>query len=631
MRIKNCINDIGISDETKILKALAAYEYISFDIFDTLIKRNVYNPKDVFDLVEKINRINGFSNARIEAERITKNQFIKSQYSIFDIYNNFPGLDERRDEYINLELMMEYNVCIHNEMLLNIYEECKKKHKKIILISDMYLTKEQIEEILVRCNITDYYKLYVSSECGQTKGDGGLFDYVLSDLHISNKDIIHIGNSARGDFFSPLIKGISSIKIPTHFRKVDCYRKSDCIELNYLNSFINNTIQTDANAFFKFGYTSFGPLLYGFCLWLKHFTLENNIEQIFFLARDGYMIKKAYEIIDKSNDVEKYYLEVSRRSLRVPYLSMATDIDDIIKELNVSTYVTLSQIFDGIGLEMNDYVKYISNCNLSLSTTYNRDVLFNSANFRRLLKLLFEDIKRNAKKEMEQLKSYIYQFDFEKKSILIDVGWRGSIQCYLTKILDDLSIKSDINGVYFGVLENDNFDLKKDSLFGYLFDYNKRCKFDIKYFIGFFESLFLEGEGSVKSYSITNKQIKVNRYEFEYDDEMKNNVLSIQRGALAFLTSFEASNIWGEECYSEVIFSSNILRCMISPTYDEAVLFGDILFSNFNDVNYLAHPKSLVYYLFNPKCFVKDLYSSKWKYGFIKRLFGFNILGITLN
>ena len=38
--------------DLKLFKCVSKYDIVSFDIFDTLLKRNVLRPEDVFDLVE---------------------------------------------------------------------------------------------------------------------------------------------------------------------------------------------------------------------------------------------------------------------------------------------------------------------------------------------------------------------------------------------------------------------------------------------------------------------------------------------------------------------------------------------------------------------------------------------------
>ena len=41
------------SDIEKICLMFDEYRIVTFDIFDTLVKRNVYSPVDVFQLIEK--------------------------------------------------------------------------------------------------------------------------------------------------------------------------------------------------------------------------------------------------------------------------------------------------------------------------------------------------------------------------------------------------------------------------------------------------------------------------------------------------------------------------------------------------------------------------------------------------
>lgn len=61
-------------------KVLDSYAVISFDVFDTLIKRNVLYPKDLFFYEERIlvnrygNRFKDFGKRRIEVEKSNKRE-----------------------------------------------------------------------------------------------------------------------------------------------------------------------------------------------------------------------------------------------------------------------------------------------------------------------------------------------------------------------------------------------------------------------------------------------------------------------------------------------------------------------------------------------------------------------------
>lgn len=57
--------------ENHILKK---YNYISFDVFDTLIERDVPDPKDIFSIIEKTTDETDFRNKRIKAEKIARSK-----------------------------------------------------------------------------------------------------------------------------------------------------------------------------------------------------------------------------------------------------------------------------------------------------------------------------------------------------------------------------------------------------------------------------------------------------------------------------------------------------------------------------------------------------------------------------
>ena len=57
-----------------------------------------------------------------------------------------------------------------------------------------------IVEILDNCGIVGYKRLYLSSLIGKKKSTGELFDYIMADLQIRGKDIIHIGDRKNKQF-----------------------------------------------------------------------------------------------------------------------------------------------------------------------------------------------------------------------------------------------------------------------------------------------------------------------------------------------------------------------------------------------------------------------------------------------
>jgi hypothetical protein len=73
---------------SKLEKRLDQYDFISFDIFDTLIKRDVSHPKDVFEIVERCYNAStqhaplaGYREFREQAERAARAKQVAGEVS----------------------------------------------------------------------------------------------------------------------------------------------------------------------------------------------------------------------------------------------------------------------------------------------------------------------------------------------------------------------------------------------------------------------------------------------------------------------------------------------------------------------------------------------------------------------
>ena len=187
-----------------ILKQVDQYKYVSFDIFDTLIYRNVRKPSDIFALVSKkyseLNSevIEDFSENRqkVEHELRCSAQNEITYYEIYERISEIYGIDVA-EKLKKIEIEIEIKYCTANRNLLALYHFCIQKQKQIILITDMYLPEETIKLILQKCGIENYKELFVSSEIGKRKADGAMFDFVIHKLNITKTELIHLGDNKK--------------------------------------------------------------------------------------------------------------------------------------------------------------------------------------------------------------------------------------------------------------------------------------------------------------------------------------------------------------------------------------------------------------------------------------------------
>ena len=99
------------------MKNICNYNYISFDIFDTLVKREVSNPNEIFNIVEnKYNlenrKIKKFKKNRLEALKIAASKLNdKEEVNLSEIYNELRNYYSKSicEKLYNLEIETEIN------------------------------------------------------------------------------------------------------------------------------------------------------------------------------------------------------------------------------------------------------------------------------------------------------------------------------------------------------------------------------------------------------------------------------------------------------------------------------------------------------------------------------------------
>jgi FMN phosphatase YigB (HAD superfamily) len=633
--IRRILDNKSSGDTEQLAKRVNSFKYVSFDIFDTLVKRDVPEPTDVFEIVgERIN-VPDFKQKRVNAEKRAREKSSYSEVSLNEIYDQFTELSQQlRAQAITEEINVEIGVSVPNLELIDLYNQLVK-NAYVVLISDMYLDTDTIEKIMNHCGITGYKKLYVSNEIGMTKRSGDLFRHVLKDIGILPGDLVHIGNSYFGDYRLARKCSISSFKVRTEsirtarkHKDVLCYDEK---KKRYLNSFINNHIPNNTEYYFRFGYENLGPLMYGFVSWLFSEVKKEKVEQVFFLSRDGYPMLKVYKKLGYDKSVPAYYFEASRRSLRVPAFSRNMTYEAILKEISLPSKTCIAQIIDGWGLDAGKYTGLLNNLGMNPNDNLDRESLKENTSIKNLYELLHDDIMTNAEEEKRMLVGYLNQFDFSKKTAIVDIGWRGSMQRYINQVLVEQGKNPNgIHGYYIGLRADARWVLGDEQLKakGYAFDQfnNVNDQSLERFFLGLLEIPFLEQNGSVKRYVKSGSSFISERYPYEYegaDGSLTKEALrvkQIQEGALGFVSDYMCSIVGDYVGNDSSIMFSNYFEIGTSPCLYDVKAFGDMDFFD-NGINFkMAKPSSLFKYVIKPGKLKKDLYDARWKIGFLKGL-----------
>ena len=181
-----------------------------------------------------------------------------------------------------------------------------------------------------------------------------------------------------------------------------------------------------------------------------------------------------------------------------------------------------------------------------------------------------------------------------------------------------------MEGYYIGLAKEAKQGIKSH---GYVIDINSETNSCDSWeaFNGLAETLFLAQEGSTQKFERVNDKIIPVLYDYEYEDKNGNKeieavrVKSLQEGAVAFSKDFSKSVLATFEFNSFTAYRKIYLTGLY-PVKKDLKMFSDFRFLE-EQVDYLAMPCNIFKYITKPKKLKKDLLLSRWKIGFMKKLF----------
>lgn len=326
----------------------------SFDLWDTLLERKCGLPIGIFfhvqqkikNLKDKIplELINNFVNIRINCEKIARetsqkdNKLNKEEIYIDDIYRKIQNIYHIDDSTLNFIKETEFN-CEKENVILNqeTYSKIEKileNNEDIIFISDMYWDSDRLRELIttVAPKLKDI-KIFVSCEEKYQKHTGNLYWKIFQEYGISYNYVEwhHYGDNIKSDGEQPKKLGIyTHIKPFYKFNQYENYliKSFSSYEGFCLVNKIRQFRQTHKNAYSYYGYAHLCAYLMPYINWLLKDAIKNNIKELFFISRDGLILKQiADQIINIQNlKIKTKYIYGSRKAWRAA--SQINEIDD---------------------------------------------------------------------------------------------------------------------------------------------------------------------------------------------------------------------------------------------------------------------------------------------------------------
>lgn len=312
-----------------MLKDTATKVY-SFDVFDTCLVRTVARPTDLFYLLaERMLGLDGrgrggrdhpcrfgreevseLALARVEAEKAAHRRRSGEEITLSDIYAELPDFSAwgvsaaaMQAEEVRLELAAMRPVVALRRRI----DALREAGARVVFISDMYLPKEVVRDMLTACGFTvPEGSLYVSSDLGLTKRAGSLFKHVLEREGVAARELLHCGDGVESDVLGARRAGVrSELVTVTQLNRFEKAMLTVPTERPWVSSQIAGIARAtrlgfsgpegaedEVGASVEIASSVVAPLLTGFVLWTLEDARARGLERLYFVARDGQVLHR---------------------------------------------------------------------------------------------------------------------------------------------------------------------------------------------------------------------------------------------------------------------------------------------------------------------------------------------------
>lgn len=558
----------------KLAAQLEKYDIISFDMFDTLIFRPFDRPVDLFYEMSAQLSYMDFSTIRVRMETEARFEKFRKhgtyEITLEDIYKMLQDRFDFPTEIMQLEIELEKEFCYANPYMKKVFELLKIKGKRIIITSDMYLRKEILRDIL-RINGYEPDEIYVSCEYDKSKNKGDLYDYIR-DTEGRNKKIAHVGDNYDSDILVAKKHGISSFYYKNVNELGNRYRAEDMSVIaggayrGTVNAKLHNGLESFSR-FYEFGYAYGGIFVVGYCRFIHEYAMKNNCNRIIFLARDGYILKKAYEMMYPEHSEQCRYMYWSR--LAATKLASGHYKYDYFRRFlyhKLNQGYTLKDIFHTMEI---DFLLEKSDLNYNTELTD-----MNVMKIEGFLNEHWTEIQESY--EVQQLAARQYAESLigdSRKALAVDIGWAGSGAIALDYLVNNKwGLNCEITGVIAGTnsfhtVDSDGNEALRNQgkIVSYMYSQSEnRDIFKIhdpnRDHNLYWEMLLDAPHGSLKGFSFDeNKDIC---FEFK-DSSDDTDIKELQNGILDFVADYMHSfikhdifmNISGRDAYAPMLIA----------------------------------------------------------------------------
>lgn len=528
------ISNFGLTTEA-LTQLILSKDLISFDIFDTLLARSVVQPTDLFDYLAHVHAIRGFKAARIAAEAVARRRHkTRAEVSLEEIYAVLGQMVTLPADALAQEIAAEKLILYANPAAVAVLDLAQSLGKRVVAISDMYLSAAQLEDLLAHCGIK-VDKVYSSSDLRHLdigKYNGRSYPYVATMEMVSPDRILHFGDNEQADITNAQTFSLSALHIERNIdlaprlmqdfarltgKGVQSFSHSAVLGVILRRVVADQQLHESGSAY-RFGYVYGGPLVAGFLKFILADAKNRGISHLNLLARDGVVIDQAMDVLGITT-VSRRVLPASRRMSVFPRFSDG-DADAI------------ASLFSGHPPEMTqtEFLQILDLEGIIALTAAADERKHYSAHIDDMRPALVAQARSERTALCAIYEPFVTAGDMPRRAAWVDVGWALTSTSALNKLM-----ATDLPGYFVGSHAN----AKSGSGFqGYLFDYGLPAPVCSSVMSGveLAELVFSDNMPSARFATMCGKKPKVTYARKNPTEAVRDAfVQDVRRGILAFL------------------------------------------------------------------------------------------------
>lgn len=387
------------------------------------------------------------------------------EITLSDIWSRLENeIGVTKEQGMQMEQALEMEFCYANPFMHQVFTQLREHGKRLVITSDMYLSKAFLSELLQKNGYEGYEELYVSCEYEKSKADGSLYE-VVKRAYPDTDSMIHVGDNPVSDVKNAKKHGFEVFYYPNVNRNALLYRSYDMSAVvgGAYRGIVNNKLYNGTEQLpmeYEYGYIYGGLFVLGYCNFIHTYAREHGIDKLLFLSRDGDILRQAYAVLFPEEKTEYVYWSRAAATKLMARYNRYDFFRRYLYHKADGTY-TLEQILKSMRLEfLLDRLLQRLPYEIYLTSGNVRQV-------KRFLEANWQEVTAVYDRESKAAELYYKKVLGDSRNALaVDIGWAGSGAIALDYLVQNVwKLPCSITGAIAGTNSVHNFEVDASEIF----------------------------------------------------------------------------------------------------------------------------------------------------------------------